>query len=337
MSGLFVYISNAESREIGVYGLNPANGDLTQVESVPVSGNVFPLAVSPDRRFLYAALRTEPYTVVSFAIDASTGCLTALGSAPLPDSMAYISTDRSGSYLLAASYPGNKLSVSPIGANGFVQPPQSVLRTEMNAHCVVTDASNRFVFCSTLGSDVVMQFRFDASTGALVANSPATVKVAPGAGPRHLALHPNNRYVYLLNELDASLYAFEMDPDSGTLQEIQTVSAQPRAFLSASAAADLHLTPDGAFIYASVRASNTLAVFRVDSATGRLEPEGQYATEEMPRGFNIDPYGRYLICVGQRSHSATVYAIDQQTGALTALRSYPVGQSPNWVEIVRLP
>jgi len=337
MSGLFVYISNAESREIGVYGLDSAKGDLIHIESVPVSGNVFPLAVSPDRRFLYAALRTEPFTVVSFAIDASTGCLTELGSAPLPDSMAYISTDRTGRYLLAASYPGNKLSVSPIGAHGFVQPPQSVMRTELNAHCVITDASNRFVFCTTLGSDVVMQFRFDAAKGVLTANAPATVKVAPGAGPRHLALHPNNHYVYLLNELDASLYAFEMDPVAGTLQELQTVSAQPLEPLEKPAAADLHLTPNGAFIYASVRASNTLAAFRVDPATGRLEPAGQYVTEEMPRGFNIDPYGRYLICVCQRSHSATVYAIEQETGALAALRSYPVGQSPNWVEVVRLP
>jgi len=336
MSGLLVYISNAESREIGVYSLDPVNGDLAHIESVQVSGNVFPLAVSPDRRFLYAALRTEPFTVVSFAIDASTGCLTQLGSAPLPDSMAYISTDRSGRFLLAASYPGNKLSVSPI-ANGFVQPPQSVLRTELNAHCVITDASNRFVFCSTLGSDVVMQFRFDAPTGALTANVPATVKIAPGAGPRHLALHPNNRHVYLLNELDASLYAFEMDPNTGTLREVQTVSAQPPQPLEKPAAADLHVTPDGAFIYGSVRASNTLAAFHADPETGRLEPAGQYATEEMPRGFNVDPFGRYLVCVGQRSHSATVYAIDQHTGALTALRSYPVGQSPNWVEIVRLP
>ena len=336
MSGLFVYISNAESREIGIYGLDPASGDLTHVENVSVSGNVFPLAVSPDRRFLYAALRTEPFSVVSFAIDASTGCLTELGSAPLPDSMAYISTDRTGRYLLAASYPGNKLSVSPIGAHGFMQPPQSVLRTELNAHCVITDASNRFVFCSTLGSDVVMQFRFDAATGALIANAPATVKVAPGAGPRHLALHPNNRHVYLLSELDASLYAFEMDPTNGTLREIQTVSALAEP-LEKPAAADLHVTPDGAYIYASVRTSNTLAAFRVDAATGRLEPVGHFSTEEMPRGFNIDPYGRHLICVGQRSHSATVYAIDQQSGALNPLRTYPVGQSPNWVEIVRLP
>ncbi len=337
MPGLFVYISNAESREIGVYGLDPANGDLTHVQSVPVSGAVFPLAASPDRRFLYAALRTEPFTVVSFAIDAATGCLTPLGSAPLPDSMAYISTDRTGRYLLAASYPGSKLSVSPIGAHGFVQPPQSVLRTELNSHCVIADGSNRFVFCSTLGSDVVMQFRFDASTGVLTPNTPPVVKVAPGAGPRHLALHTNNRHVYLLNELNASLYAFEMDPASGTLREIQAVSAQPQEPLAKPAAADLHITPDGAFLYASVRASNILAAFRVDAESGLLEPAGQYATEEMPRGFNIDPYGRYLICVGQRSHSATVYAIDQQTGALSGLHSYLVGQSPNWVEIVRLP
>jgi 6-phosphogluconolactonase len=336
MSGLFVYISNAESREISVHALDPATGDLTHVESVAVPGGVFPQAISPDRRFLYAVLRSEPYSVVSFAIDPLSGCLTPLGSAPMPDSMAYVSTDRSGRFLLAASYPGNKLSVSPIGAHGFVQPPQSVLRTELNAHCVIADASNRFVFCTALGSDCIMQFRFDAATGALTPNTPPTVRVAPGAGPRHLALHPDNRHVYLLNELDASVYAFEMDPMSGTLRELQNLSALAEA-LEKPAAADLHVTPDGAFLYASVRTPNSIAAFRVEAGTGRLESVGHFATEEMPRGFNIDPYGRYLVCVGQRSNAATVHAIDQQTGALTALRSYPVGKSPNWVEIVRLP
>jgi 6-phosphogluconolactonase len=211
-----------------------------------------------------------------------------------------------------------------------------VLRTELNAHCVIADASNRFVFCTALGSDCIMQFRFDAATGALTPNTPPTVRVAPGAGPRHLALHPDNRHVYLLNELDASVYAFEMDPMSGTLRELQNLSALAEA-LEKPAAADLHVTPDGAFLYASVRTPNSIAAFRVEAGTGRLESVGHFATEEMPRGFNIDPYGRYLVCVGQRSNAATVHAIDQQTGALTALRSYPVGKSPNWVEIVRLP
>jgi 6-phosphogluconolactonase len=336
MSGLFVYISNAESREIGIHVLDPDTGDLTHADSVQVSGSVFPLAVSPERRFLYAVLRTEPYSVLSFAIDQTSGSLTPLGAAPMPDSMAYVSTDRTGRYLLAASYPGSKLSVSAIGPHGFVQPPQSVLRTELNAHCVIADASNRFVYCTTLGGDCVMQFRFDAATGALTPTTPATVRVAAGAGPRHLALHPNNRYLYLLNELDASVYVFEIDPTNGTLRELQSLSALESP-LEKPAAADLHVTPNGAFLYASVRTSNTLAAFRIDSATALLEPASHFETEEMPRGFNIDPYGRYLVSVGQRSNGATVHAIDQQTGALTALHSYPTGKSPNWVEIVRLP
>jgi len=336
MSGLFVYISNAESREISIHTLDPNNGDLTHLDSVQVPGGVFPLAVSPDRRFLYAVLRTEPYSVLSFAIDQTSGGLTPLGAAPMPDSMAYASTDRTGRYLFAASYPGSKVSVSPIGPHGFVQPPQSVLHTELNAHCVITEASNRFVYSATLGGDCVMQFRFDAATGALTPNVPATVRVAQGAGPRHLALHPNNRRLYLLNELDASVCVFEIDPVTGTLREMQTLTALAEP-LEKPAAADLHITPDGDFLYASVRTSNTIAAFHIDPATGLLEPAGHFATEEMPRGFNIDPYGRFLVCVGQRSNAASVHAIDQQTGALTTLRSYPVGKSPNWVEIVRLP
>ena len=336
MSGLFVYISNAESREISVHVLDPDSGDLTHADSVQVGGGVFPLAVSPDRRFLFAVLRNEPYSVLSFAIDQTSGSLTPLGAAPMPDSMAYVSTDRTGRYLLAASYPGSKLSVSPIGSHGFVQPPQSIVRTELNAHCVIADASNRFVYCTTLGGDCVMQFRFDVATGALTPNVPATVRVAQGAGPRHLVLHPNNRHLYLLNELDASVYVFELDPETGALSEMQSLTALAEP-LEKPAAADLHVTPNGAFLYASVRTSNTLAAFRIDASAGHLEPAGHFATEEMPRGFNIDPYGRFLVCVGQRSNGAAVHAIDQQTGALTFLRNYPVGKSPNWVEIVRLP
>ncbi|MGH8033065.1 MAG: lactonase family protein, partial [Luteimonas sp.] len=328
----FVYVSNADSREIRVLKMDPQSGALTAVESVGVSGTVMPLAVSPDRRFLYAGLRSKPFSVASFAIDPLTGKLTHLATRPLADSMPYITTDRSGRYLLCASYHGDKITVSPIDERGVVKRTLQVVWTEPHAHAILPDPSNRFVLATSLGGDVVMQFRFDASTGKLSSNEPPSVRVSDGAGPRHFRFHPNGRFVYLLNQLDASVYVFGFDAATGTLAAQQITSALPPGFAGEPSAADIHLTPDGRFLYASERASNTLAAFRVDAADGTLTPIGHFATEDGPRGFAIDPAGRFLYVAGQSSNRMTRCSIDRLTGQLTELEHYPMGANPNWIE-----
>ncbi|HUG25636.1 lactonase family protein [Piscinibacter sp.] len=332
-----VYIANADSKEISVLRLDPASGELVPVQTVPVGGQVMPLAVSPDRTHLYAALRSQPYTVASFRIDPASGRLAAIGSNPLPDSMASIGLDRGGRHLFAASYGGHKLSVSPIGADGVTGGALQVLPTGQNAHAVLIDPSNRHLLVTNLGSDAVMQLRFDAATGQLTPNAVPTYAGRAKAGPRHLVFHPNARFVYLLNELDASVDVLAFDGQAGTLSLVQTVSSLPGGFNGKPWAADLHLTPNGRVLYTSERTSSTLAAFAVDATSGRLKLLSHTPTEKQPRGFNIDPSGRYLVAVGQLSHAATVYRIDRETGALEALKSHAVGQNPNWVEIVDLP
>ena len=239
--------------------------------------------------------------------------------------------------------------VTAFGAAHAAGPGSSqVLRTEPNPHSLQVDASNRHAYVPCLGGDVVMQWRFDAVTGRLAANSPDVVRVEKGAGPRHFVFHPNNRLVYLLNELDASVYVFDYEAESGALSELQTISALPSDFsgppfgmpgLSTNGgpkAADLHVSPDGRFLYASERTTSTLAAFRIDLDSGRLERIDSYPTEKTPRGFNIDPTGRYLLAAGQGSDHLAVYAIDQETGRLTELKRYAMGTGPNWVEILRL-
>jgi len=126
------------------------------------------------------------------------------------------------------------------------------------------------------------------------------------------------------------------DAKSGTWQEVQRTSALPPGFTGKPWAADLHLSPDGRFLYASERTTSTIAAFKVDATSGKLTTIGSVDTEKQPRGFNIDPGSKYLAAVGELSDSMTVYGIDQGTGALTKLKSYPVGKKPNWVEIVDL-
>lgn len=333
----WVYVANADSQEVSVLELDRTAGTLRPVDTVAVGGTVMPLAVSPDKRFLYAGLRSQPFRVATFSIDAGTGRLTKLGEASLADNMANLDVDVSGKWLFAASYPGHKITVNSIDAKGMVGAVQQVIPTGPNAHAIHADARNRFVLATSLGSDTVSLWRFDATEGKLTPNDPARVTTAPKSGARHFTWDAAQKHVYLLNEVDAAVDVFAWDADAGTLRPLQRVSALPPGFNGKPWAADLHLSPDGRFLYASERTSSTIARFRVDSISGVLDPAGHTVTEKTPRGFAIDPSGRYVIAAGQESHAVALYRVDQATGALTEAQRLPVGKNPNWVEIVDLP
>ena len=332
-----VYVANADSREILVWRMRPDTGVLSLIERVPVTGMVMPLAISPSRRFLYASLRSEPFSVACFAVDRASGRLTYVSAAKLPDQMCYVATDRTGRFLLSASYQGSLLTVHAIGADGQVRPePVETLPTPPHAHAIMTDPSNRYLLASSLGGDVLMRWSFDASSGKVASDSIAKVATAHGSGPRHFAFHPNRPFLYLLNELDATVNAYAFDNASGRVSAIHTVGTMPSGSSDKPSAADLHITPNGKFLYSSERTTSTLAALRIDPETGRLSALGHTPTEGQPRGFAIDPRGRFLLAVGQKSHHLTVYGIDQDTGTLAARERYPMGQNPNWVEIVEL-
>ncbi|MQR01904.1 lactonase family protein [Glaciimonas soli] len=333
-----VYLSNADSRDIYVMELNPQDGSLSLVEKVPTGGTVMPLAISPNHEFLYASLRSEPYSVSSFSIDPKNGKLDLLSTVPLADNMANLATDKSGHFLLAASYLGNKISVNPIGQNGEIKtPPVEVINTGKNAHAIATDPSNTHLFASNLGSDVILQFKFDSVTGRVTPNTPPSVATKAGAGPRHFVFDTKARFVYSTNELDGTLNTYRYDAVTGTMTLLVTDSLLPPDFKGgALAPADIHLTPDGRFLYASERTSSTLTGFSVNPDSGKLTLIGSTRTETQPRGFNIDPSGRFLLAVGQKSNGVSSYAIDQETGTLKLLHQYPVGKNPNWVEMIEL-
>ncbi len=336
MPKTIAYVSNADSREIIVLRL-AEDGTLTEIERVTTPGTVMPLALSPDRRFLYAALRSEPFGVASYRIDGQTGRLAHVATSPLPASMPYLATDRAGRFLLSASYQSAVAAVSAIDAEGRVgAAPVQVLNTAPNAHCIVTDSANRFAFVPCLGGDQVMQLRFDAASGQLSPNAPAEMPTPKGSGPRHIVFHPEGRLAFLLNELDASVLSLAYNPSAGTLAALGAASALPPNFSGKPWAADIHVTPDGRSLYASERTSSTLAGFRIEAADGLLTPIGHWPTEAQPRGFAIDPSGRFLLSTGQVSNSLTAYAIDAASSKLTPLKRYPTGANPNWVEIVEL-
>jgi 6-phosphogluconolactonase len=337
-AGTWVYVSNADSQDISVFELDRSAGTLRPVETVAVGGQAMPMALSPDKKVLYVALRSQPFRVVSLAIDPASGKLRKLGEAALADSMANIDTDLTGRWLFAASYPGHKITVNSIGKDGIVGAVQQLIPTAPFAHAIHADASNRLVFATSLGGDNLSAWRFDAESGKLTANDVALTTVTPEkAGPRHFVWDKAQRYMYVLNELDAGLHVMAYDAARGTLRAVQRATTLPAGFTGKPWAADLHLSPDGRYLYASERTSSTLSTFRIDATTGQLQALGQVATEKTPRGFAIDSSGRFLIAAGQESHSVSVHPLDPATGVPGTPTRIAAGKNPNWVEIVDLP
>ncbi|UQR63998.1 lactonase family protein [Bradyrhizobium sp. C-145] len=346
MAETFAYVGNADSNDISVFKM-AESGEMMPVQTagftgVEKPGSSTPLAITPDKRVLIAGIRSQPYLAVSFAIDPKTGQLSHIGNGPLADSMANIAVDRSGKFLFSASYGGNKVALNPLQANGVAGEPKQVIPTGLNAHAVLPSPDNRFVFATNLGSDQVLSFAFDAATGTLTPSDPPAHKLPEKSGPRHFVFHPGGKFVYLVHELNGDVAAFSYDAKSGAWTEIQRTTALPEGFNGKASdkkpwAADIHITPDGRFLYASERTTNTLTAYKVDATSGKLTTIGSVPTEKQPRGFNIDPSGRYLAAVGELSDGMTVYAINQSSGALAKLKSYPTGKKPNWVEFLSLP
>ena len=362
----FVYVSAAEDGVIDRYEMNPATGALTPLGKTEAGKLVMPMALNPGKPLLYAVVRSEPLRVVTYAIDPSNGALTEKAAGSLPDSMPYVSTDRTGRFLFTASYGGNKVAVNPVDPDGMVRAGAlQVIPTGKNAHSIQPDRTNRFVYATNLGSDQVLQFRFDATSGKLTPNDPPLIKVRPDNGPRHIFVSQDNKYLYIVCELSGNVIQFGIDGEKGTLTEMDytgtvpadsgLVSGAARAATPTNAtsgantvavgddgrpkiwAADIQITPDGRFMYTTERTKSHVALLSVAPGTGKLTYVTNYPTEEQPRGIRLDPTGKYLVVTGELSDQISTYRIDGNNGALTLVGRSPVGRDANWVEIVKLP
>lgn len=356
LAATFVYVSNADDGDIGMYRLLDS-GELQRGARTQAASVVMPMAVSPDRRFLYAASRSKPYTVYVYTIAKDTGELTPLSASPLAESFPYISLDKTGRFLLGASYGGHVVSVNAVGSDGRVSiEPLQIIPVGRNVHSIRVDESNKFVYAATLGSDEIFLFTFDANNGKLTSNTPAVYLTSAMTGPRHFITSSDNKFLYLLSELVGTVTTFSIDAKTGLLTQVSSVSGlppdtklgpgAPRGAVGAPGgpparntdndiwAADLHMTPNGKFLYISERTASTLTAFAVDGASGKLTYLSSTPTERQPRGFAIDPKGRYIVVTGEKSDTISVYAIDPASGTLKHLNKYPTGRASNWVEIV---
>ena len=333
----FVYLSLGGEKKIAIYRLNEQDGALTHVEDVPLAGAPGCLEVDPEKKYLFASVRSAKQ-FMSFSINPENGKLKQISAVPAGGNAAYIATDKNGAYLFSAYYGEGKVAVHRLGKQGDISAEiVQTIPTDKNAHAILPDQTNQFVFVPHTGPNAVYQFLWDAQNGKLKANEKPVFEAEAGLEPRHLAISKDNRFIYFDNEKGSSVTACKLDPKSGTLTPFQTISTLPAGFEGKNTCADIELSPSGKNLYASNRGHNSIACFSVDQKTGRLTALEQEPTEEIPRSFNIDPTGTYLYAAGQRNGKLAAYRISPQTGKLKRLATYEVGKSPSWVEIVKFP
>jgi 6-phosphogluconolactonase len=329
---LRVYVgtyTEGKSRGIYLLELDPTSGALSPHGVAGETENPSFLAVHPSRKYLYAVNEVDDGGVSAFAIDPKSGSLTFLnkqsskGSGPC-----HLIVDRSGKNVLVANYGSGTVAVLPIEDDGrlrsastSIQHKGSSVNPERqegpHAHSINLDAANRFAVAADLGLDKLFVYRFDATKGTLTPNDPPSVNLAPGAGPRHFAFHPDGHHAYVINEIQSTVTAFDYDPERGTLKELQTISTLPQGNKPSNSTAEVRVHPSGKFLYGSNRGHNSIAIFAIDPQNGRLRPVGHQSTQgKTPRNFGIDPSGRFLLAENQDSDTIVVFRIDPQTGQL---------------------
>ena len=324
-----VYVSCAGSRHLDVFALDTQSGAPTLRQRVPVAGSPLPLHACRDGSLLYVGTRSED-TLLAYAIDAGSGELACLGSAPSPGVPTYVSCDAARRVAFVASYHGNLLATFPLDAGGVPSGPGQVEPNLPRAYAVLTDRSNRWLLVPLLGADEVRVFALGGD-GGIAPHSVARARA--GSGPRHLVISSDNRHVYCLNELDGSVDQWAFDTERGELRRLHSVSMLPAGFSDAPWAAELRASPDGHLLFATDRRSSTLAVLSADGQPALL---GSHPTETQPRGMAIDPSGRWLVVAGQLSGHLTVYEVDRYSGRFEARHRLATGDDPICVEIVSL-
>jgi 6-phosphogluconolactonase len=335
-----MYVALQEDDKIAVLTIDPHIGTLTPQGEVSVPGGPFTLAISPDRKFLYAGCRTTPQ-ICSFQIHQANGGLTHHGTVSLEAWPVYVSTDRTGQFVLSAYYQGGHVAVHPVGGDGAVgEPPIEWLATAPGAHAMQTDPTNSYAFVPHIagnGPNAIWQFRFDDNTGRLTPNSPARVEPAALLGPRHLCFHPFLDILYVSNEQGCSVTGYRLDTARGTLAAFQTLTTLPDGYTERNTCSQIQVAASGRFLYAPNRGHNSIACFAVDTSTGQLTATGRVASEPIPNALSLDPQDKFLFSAGQESGRMASFRVNPESGALIPLETYPLGNRPAWVSITELP
>jgi 6-phosphogluconolactonase len=326
--------TQGEDEGITIYRFDPSSGSLEYVSTASGVVNPSYLAISEDKKLLLAVNEVGEFdglpsgAISAFAIDSQTGSLTYLNQVPTGGGApCYVSMDKSSKYALVANYSGGNVAIFPIEGNGRLgaytqleqhagKGPVKGRQAGPHAHTIVPDNQERFALAADLGIDQVITYQIDADGKGIT--KVGEFNTEPGAGPRHLAFHPNGNFAYIINELNSTLTSCAYSGSTGKLSEIATVSTLPEGFEGNNSCADIHVSKDGRFVYGSNRGHDSIVVFEMDQDNGGLTLKGHHSVKgKTPRNFMIDPSGKYLLVANQNSNNIVVFRRDEQTGLLS--------------------
>ena len=327
--GTYTEKEGSQSKGIYVHRMDPSSGELTfQWEAKGILNPSY-LAIHLQKRFLYAVNEVQSFS------GQEGGGVTALSIAQAPGELnllnaysshgkdpCYMSIERTGRFALVANYSGGNAAMLLILEDGRLGPATDVVQhagssihperqMEPHVHCILPDPTNRFAIAADLGADKLIVYEMDLEQGKLIKH--AEVDVKPGSGPRHFIFHPNGLYLYLLNELGSTVTVYRYESDAGQLEELQTLSTLPDGFEGENLCADLHI--GGKYLYASNRKHDSIAWYLIDENTGQLSYQGEVPSGgKEPRGFDIDPIGKFLLAAHERSDNVVIFQLDPATG-----------------------
>jgi 6-phosphogluconolactonase len=297
-----------------------------------------PTFLAVFKNYLYAVIEVDDWegksagAIAAFSMDAATGKLTLLNRRSTKGAHpCYIGIDKTGRALFVSNYTGGSVAVFSIESDGSLGECSQLItyqgasvhpnQTSSHAHSAIVSPDNRYVFVQDLGTDIIQTYRLSLQNNhpQLIEKQPA-IHLEPGAGPRHFIFHPIQPTAYLMNELNSTVAVFDYEPAEGRLTQKQIISSLPDDFSGENSAADIHITHNGRFLYASNRGHDSLAIFCVDEKTGELTTLGHHSTlGKHPRHFVISPDDRFLLCANRSSDNIVSFYIDAATGLLTSI------------------
>ncbi|WP_207435307.1 lactonase family protein [Sabulibacter ruber] len=352
---MMVYVgtyAKPDAESIFAYKLNEETGELTRIQGVKAGENPSFLTLDADRKHLYAVNETTEYegqksgAVSAFAIDQQTGNLTFLNKQPsLGGAPCYISLDHKNKVALVANYVGGNVSAYPIQADGSLSASSDMDQHQgkgprkqqdaAHAHCIIPDPANEYALAVDLGIDQIVSYKLDQKAGKLERQAQPAFAAKAGAGPRHLTFHPNKRFAYVINELNATMTSLMYNAANGTFTEVETVPTIPSDYTGENACADVHVSADGRFLYGSNRGHNSIVVFAIDQDTNKLTLVQHVSVQgNWPRNFTLSPSGKTMLVANQRSNNITTFKVDTQTGKLTYTGHSTELPSPVYVQVI---
>ena len=333
------------SEGIYVYKFNTNTGEFSAVSKATGIKNPSFLTVSPNQKFVYAVTETSDGSVTAYSFDKKSGNLTKLNTQSSGGAdPCHISIDKTGKWVLAGNYSGGNLSILPVEADGSLRKATQTINHEGNGpnknrqekphvHSVNIAPNNRDIFVPDLGIDKIMTYSLDAKNGKLLEGKPAFTKVVDGSGPRHFTVHPNGKFAYVIQELSSTVTAFNYA--SGKLTPFQTITTLAQDFKdkNKSFCADIHISPDGKFLYGSNRyvdagnkngifaptnTTDTIVMYSIDQKTGKLTYLGnEPVLGKIPRNFMITPNGKFVLVANQETDNIVIFKRDAKTGKLS--------------------